>query len=69
MKHYFIRVRYYNPCSHEMDWCIVSANNSETMGEETAMLFNSKEEATAWCNSEEAKQWRPCRFEILESVY
>ena len=66
---YFIQVHYYNPSSHERDWCIVGKDNSEVVGEESAMLFNSKEEATAWCNSESAKLWKPCSFEVLESVY
>lgn len=42
---YFIEVHYFNPCSKEMDQCIIGTGNTEVIGEEAAMLFSSMEEA------------------------
>ena len=69
LKQFFVQVNYYNPCSHEMDWCIVSNENKETLSEENAMMFDTVEQASLWTSSEEAKGWLPCSFEIKESVY
>jgi hypothetical protein len=65
---YFIRSRFYNPSSHEMDFILID-DNEGTYSEEMAKEFISKEEAMAWCHSEEAKCWKPCTFDILESSY
>lgn len=66
---YFIEVHFFNPCSKEMDWCIVGTGNTEVIGEESAMLFSSMEEAKKWTLSKEAKDWLPCSFEIKKSIY
>ena len=69
MEQFFIKVIYYNPCSHENDWCIISEDNGETLGEETAMMFDSELEAWEWTQSKQAMQWLPCKFEVHKSVY
>ena len=69
MSKYYIQIRFWNPSSHEYDWCIIGENNEETYSEESARLFNSEEDARAWTETDEAKQWLPFSFEIHESVY
>ena len=66
MKKFFVKVNFYNPSSCEMDWCIVGKNNKETLSEELAMMFDSYDEAQAWTESNEAKEWTPCSFSIQQ---
>lgn len=69
LKHWFIQVQFYNPCSHEMDWRIISEENEETLSEENAMLFTSVHDAENWTKTDEAKKWLPCTFMVKESIY
>lgn len=68
-EHYFIQFFYYSPASHETEWGIIGEDNTEVKGEENAMLFDSVEEAEAWTETDEGKEWLPCRFEVKKSIY
>lgn len=69
IKQFVIEVEFWNPSSHEMDWCLVSSDNNETLSEEMAKTFMTEHEAKMWTLSDEAKEWKSCRFKVIESSY
>lgn len=69
VKQYFIQCFFYNPCSHETEWIIVSDKEENCVGEENGKYFPTEIAAQLWTHTDEAKKYRPCRFEIKKSEY